>query len=251
MEKNNNILLLAVLAGFFAACNPVYHVASGDYSNEKMEAAIPLDTSFMFLYMPYTQSLNKEMDDVIGKSNFSMVKNKPESPLTNFLADLILEESALIMRSKNIRPDVSFLNYGGIRTGLPKGDVTVRNIYEIMPFENELVLLKLKGFVLREFLNFIATQGGDSLGGVRFKIENNRAVDISVGGELLKDEQFYWLVTSDYIADGGDKFAMLQNIADRIDTTQKIRDVMIDHLKRTYKEGKIIDPENDGRITHE
>lgn len=238
-------------AGFFIACKPSYNIVSSDSDNVLMTADLPVDSAFVFLYLPYTKSLNKEMDVIIGRSAISMVKNKPESPLTNFLSDLIREEAALMMSGKNIKPDVAFLNYGGIRTGLPEGNITVRNIFEIMPFENELVMLKLKGSVLQEFLDFVASYGGDSLSGVRFKIKNGKAADVAVGGKPLNPDQFYWLATSDYIADGGDKFAMLQKTAERINDTHKIRDLMINYLKRTYQEGKIIDPENDGRIVYE
>ena len=91
----------------------------------------------------------------------------------------------------------------------------------------------------------------DSLSGVRFRIRDGKAVEIIIGGELLDSRKKYWLATSDYVADGGDSYAMLQNNSRRINTEEKIRDVMIRYFERTHAAGKVIQPETDGRIVNE
>lgn len=247
-------LLITVLFALLLACKPSYNLVTQDYNNQIISPeTVDIDSSFVRLYLPYKEKLDAEMDEVIGFAQTDLVKNKPESKMTNFLADLILEETTLILRNSDraVTPDLSFLNYGGIRTGISQGEITVRKIFEVMPFENELVVLQLTGAEVQQFLDLIASRGGDSLSGVRFRIRDNKAVDVIIGGKPLTTDGKYWLATSDYVADGGDSYSMLQNHQQRINTEEKIRDVIIQHLKKTHAQGKIINPIIDGRIVNE
>lgn len=247
-------LLITVLFALLLACKPSYNLVTGVYNNQIISSEkVDTDSSFVGLYLPYKEKLDAEMDEVIGYAQTDLVKNKPESKMTNFLADLLLEETALILNKsgQSIIPDLSFLNYGGIRTGISQGDVTVRKIFEIMPFENELVVLQLSGAEVQQFLDLIASRGGDSLSGVRFKIRNNKAADVQIGGKPLFDNGKYWLATSDYVADGGDSYSMLKNHQQRINTDEKVRDVIIQYLRKTHSQGEIINPLTDGRIVNE
>lgn len=245
-------LLITSLLVLILACNPSYQMVSGVYHNQETSPdVIPDDSLIVSIIAPYKIKLDSEMNHIIGYAQTDLFKNKPESGLTNLLADLILEESIILAEEHRIIPDVSFLNYGGIRTGIPQGEITVRKIFEIMPFENELVIIQLTGENMQSFLDLIASRGGDSLGGVRFRISNNKATGITIDGKPLDPGGRYWLATSDYVADGGDSYAMLQNSLQRINTTEKIRDVMIRYFDRTHAEGKITNPQTDGRIVNE
>jgi 2',3'-cyclic-nucleotide 2'-phosphodiesterase (5'-nucleotidase family) len=247
-------LLITAIFALLLACKPSYNLVSGVYNNQVISPEmVDTDSSFVKLYLPYKEKLDAEMDEVIGFAQTELVKNKPESKMTNFLADLLLEETSIILNKsgQSVTPDLSFLNYGGIRTGISQGDITVRKIFEVMPFENELVVLQLSGAEVQQFLDLIASRGGDSLSGVRFRIRDNKAVDVIIGGRPLSADRNYWLATSDYVADGGDSYSMLQNHQQRINTDEKIRDVIIHHLKKSHAQGIIINPLTDGRIINE
>lgn len=224
------------------------------YQNREMSVeTASLDPLIVNMYEPYKEKLDREMNQVIGFTHTDLLKGKPESKLTNLLADLLLEESWSSGKKAGMQTnaDMAFLNYGGIRTGLSQGEITVRKIFELMPFENELVIIELSATDVQAFLDLIASRGGDSLSGVRFRIRDGKAVEIIIGGELLDSRKKYWLATSDYVADGGDSYAMLQNNSRRINTEEKIRDVMIRYFERTHAAGKVIQPETDGRIVNE
>ena len=62
--------------------------------------------------------------------------------------------------------DAAFINYGGIRSYLPKGDITIGRIFELMPFDNLIVLQEIKGDTLLSFLNFIAERNGWPISGI-------------------------------------------------------------------------------------
>ncbi|MBN2774875.1 MAG: 5'-nucleotidase C-terminal domain-containing protein [Prolixibacteraceae bacterium] len=245
-----NLLLIIVLATFSCAQN--YHITDVTFKNNPVDENLaPNDQDLIQLYEPYKKDLDKDMAKVIGISGELLEKNKPESGLTNFLADLLLEEGNKFLVGENHKADVSYFNYGGIRTFLPEGEITVRNIYELMPFENEMVFLKLKGSDMKLFLDNIAEGGGDSVGGIRFKIKNGRAENVIIGGTAFNPDSVYWLVTNDYIAGGGDGMEMLKNTVDYVSSGKLIRDVIIEHIEGLFEQGIIISPETDGRISYD
>ena len=193
------------------------------------------------------------MSRIVGIAGNGMVKNKPVSGLTNLLGDLLLKEGKKIAAQlgRNIKPEISFYNYGGIRTFIPEGEITVGKIFELMPFENEMVFLKLSGSQIQEFFNYVAKTKGQSVGGARFKISGDTAVNAEVGGKPLDESKFYWLVTNDYVAAGGDDLYMFVENSGYLPANKKIRDVIIEYFEKEYKADRVIKSEPDGRITYE
>lgn len=140
------------------------------------------------------------------------------------------------------------INRGGLRIPLPKGEIKTMTMFELMPFENEIVFLKLNGEVMQQFINHLAARGGEGVSGLRFGIRGDKAVQPEIGGKPLDTAQSYWLVTSDYIANGGDGNGILSKSSERIDTGIKARDMFIQYFKRIGKEGKTVTAKKDGRI---
>ncbi|WP_320113447.1 5'-nucleotidase [Draconibacterium orientale] len=209
-----------------------------------------MDSTIVQLYTPYKTILEKDMNRVLAISENELVKGKPESLLTNFLADLLLAQGAVVANDQqlNITPAVSFFNYGGIRSTLPKGEITVGNIFELMPFENELVLLELKGDKMQAFLDYIADHGGGSVGGVEMIITDDKATDVKIQGEKIDFNKSYWLATNDYVAAGGDGLEMLAENEQFINSGEKIRDLIIGYLEELTGNNKHVNPKLDGRI---
>jgi 2',3'-cyclic-nucleotide 2'-phosphodiesterase (5'-nucleotidase family) len=199
---------------------------------------------------PYRDQVNADMTEVLCQSSEVLYGGRPESPLTNYCADLTLEESNLYCALKHpeLKMDVSMINRGGLRIPLPKGEIKTMTMFELMPFENEIVFLKLKGDVMLEFVNHLAVRGGEGVSGLRFGIRENKAIQPEIAGKPLDITKSYWLVTSDYIANGGDGSEILSKSTERIDTGLKARDMFIQHFRRMGKEGKIVTAKTDGRI---
>jgi 2',3'-cyclic-nucleotide 2'-phosphodiesterase (5'-nucleotidase family) len=254
MRRSFSYTLLITWFFLIWSCKTQYIQSSVEYRNMVVsDSLMPVDNQLVVAYIPYKIILEKDMLRVISVTSEEMVKEKPESNLTNFLADLLLDEGKeeLNRMGKEFKPDISYFNYGGIRTYLPKGEITVGKIFELMPFENELVFLKLSGIQVLDFLNGIARGGGDSLGGVKFKISENRAKSIVVGEKPLNPDSYYWMVTNDYVAAGGDDREVLTQNHDYVAGGKKIRDVIISHLEKKYESGEVIKVKPDGRISYE
>ena len=81
--------------------------------------------------------MEKRMEVVIARTDAELESFAPESPLSNFLTDLLLNEASQYTKDTAFdNLDVSMLNFGGIRTSMPAGNVTVGDIYRISPFDN-------------------------------------------------------------------------------------------------------------------
>jgi 2',3'-cyclic-nucleotide 2'-phosphodiesterase (5'-nucleotidase family) len=243
------LLLLFVLS--LSGC-ATYRVEKSQTANIHIDSLVTIAPSAKVdrMIQPYREKVNADMTEVLCKSSEALIGGRPESPLTNCCADLTLEESNRFCAEKHpaIKIDVSMINRGGLRISLPKGEIKTVTMFELMPFENEIVFLKLKGDVMLEFVNHLAERGGEGVGGLRFGIKNNKAVQPQIGGKPIDPAGSYWLVTSDYIANGGDGSEILSKSVDRIDTGIKARDMFIQYFRRLGKEGKVLTAKTDGRV---
>jgi len=201
----------------------------------------------------YRDSIKKDMSKLVGVTATALVKGKPESKLTNLVADVILKCAVdyCAKQQLNIHPDAAYVNYGGLRASLPQGEITVGHMFELMPFENEIVMIKVSGEAIRMMAERIAARGGEGVSGLKLGIKNNAVGTLTIGGKGVDPAASYWLVTNDYIANGGDQMSMFILPLQKIETKAKIRDVLIQSLTEQYKKNGVIDVKEDGRIYNE
>ncbi len=246
-------LLLILSISFGMSCRAQDRVIS-KASAEKIviEHEILPDAEVESLIVPYRQQLQAEMDEIIGFTARELTKNKPESTLGNALCDLVEE---YLEEDLDLEVDLTLLNYGGIRrNSLPMGNISVGHIFELLPFENEVVVLTLSGQVLEELLLKIGSSGGWPMSdGAQIKLtkegEWTSVENILIGGEPIQIDKKYKLATIDYVANGGDQAKLLID-QPRYDTKILIRDLVIEALKEMTKEGKQWDAELDQRISY-
>lgn len=218
-----------------------------------LNSQIEEDSSILQIIEPYKDSLNKVMNQVIGYSDEILSSFKPESPLTNFVSDLLLEYGKLFLESKEVinYPIISIVNSKGLRTPISAGEVTVRNIYELMPFENYLVTLKLNGEQIQELFNHIVSEGGDGLSGATFIIRDKKAENIFINQKPLKIDEYYWVIAPDYLAQGGDHYTILTEASEIIESNYKLRELIIKKINALTEENKnIVAPKNQRIKTH-
>ncbi len=213
----------------------------------------PIDSLAESMVKPYRDSIEHDMSTLVAVSSAPLVKGKPESKLTNLVADILLYSAASYCMQQNlsIQPDAAYVNYGGLRASLPQGEITVQHIFGLMPFENEIVLIKISGESFILMAEKIAARGGEGVAGMKLGIRNGKVLSLIVADKTIDPKAFYWLVTNDYIANGGDQMSMFINHSERINTQLKIRDVLIQVLSDQYKRDGIIEVKEDGRIFNE
>jgi 2',3'-cyclic-nucleotide 2'-phosphodiesterase (5'-nucleotidase family) len=133
---------------------------------------------------------------------------------------------------------------------LPEGDVTLGNVFEILPFENALCIMTLDGATLRELLAAIAARGGEGVSGVNIVMSKDRKLlDCSVAGQPVDDNKLYTLATIDYLAEGNDGMTPLTKAKSEVyPENGVIRDVFINYLMRKNASGEALTSKIEGRI---
>lgn len=193
-----------------------------------------IDTSILSLIAPYKEGLKEQLAEVLTISEDEFVKAMPNGTLNNFIADALYNEAKLF---SGYDVDFAIQNYGGIRIqSLPKGDINIGKIYELMPFDNKLIILKLNGALMVRLLDRIAEYGGWPISkSLSFGIsKNGKASDITINGMPFDKSKTYSVALPDYIANGGDSCDFLEDV-EQINTGMLIRDLLIHYFRRQVR----------------
>lgn len=238
---------------FFAACTApvkIERVEKQQYSFSK-NAYASVDSSLYKVILPYKEKLDEEMDEVIGATAKPLTKGQPESLLGNFVADLCLEQANKSYKAEAYRKiDFCFLNNGGLRNNWPEGVITIRNAFEVMPFENELVVLSVNGEQVNKIVEWIGSKGGVPVSGIKMTLKTGIAASVYINNMEFNPQQEYKVVTSDYLANGGDNLFFLAE-AKKEYINLKLRDAIINHCKELHAKKTVINPKFDNRISNE
>ena len=196
------------------------------------------------LIQPYRIPLQKTMNEVVAVTDAAATKALPECGLGNLICDIMLSYSE---RALNKHSDIAFYNMGGLRIELPKGEITLSMIFELVPFENELVTIDVLGKDLDILFQQVATKKGGPIAGCTMGISKKGAVNVKVGGKDIEPERTYSIISNDYLINGGDNYIM-PPYTNRQNLKVKFRDAVLDELK-DYKSKNIqLHPKTDGRI---
>lgn len=246
MKKTRYIPFVAIVMSMLASCASTKHAVKLEYKDYEINKTYVPDTGIQQLLLPYRDSVNRAMGKKIGFTTQNLVKKLPESILGNFMADCM---RVMASRKFNRTVDAAFVNYYGIRSDIPKGDIILGNVYELMPFDNLIVLQQLKGSVLREFLNVVASKGGWPVSGIQMQIKNKQAEQILVGGKPLDDNATYVVANADYVANGGDECSMLKSVAQET-KGYLYRDALIEYIQELTRAGKPVSAVLENRVTY-
>lgn len=238
---------IALLLCFLASCNTLFLPTKTEYKDYRITAEVPKDSGMLQLMQPYRDSVERGMNQVIGIAEKTLDKKMPEGSLNNFMADAMY---VMAKEKYGVAVDAAFVNYGGIRINqLAAGPVTRGKVFEIMPFDNLLILQKVKGDVLQQFLDLTAAHGGWPVAGLTMQIQNKKAVNVKVGGVPLDLNKTYIIANSDYVANGGDNAAMLKPIPQQTNG-YLMRDAIFDYIKVLKSQGKNISATEDNRVSN-
>lgn len=218
-----------------------------NYTMYKISEQSNVDSSYSQMLSVYKDSLNKSMNQVIGFSINGLTKKQPESGLGNFMTDAI---KSMAEKKFNKKIDAAFVNFGGIRSYLPKGDITIGKVFELMPFDNLVVLQQLTGVQLKAFLNRVCEKGGWPVSnGLTYSLKDKKLFEAKVNGMPIDDHATYTIANSDYIANGGDDCSMLKPIAKQ-NINYLMRDAIIEYVKQLTQQNKTVDSKPENRVVY-
>ena len=192
---------------------------------------IPQDAKMEALFEPYVKQsdalMNKQVAKLSGSLNGErrVIRNQGST-----LAQLVIQSQI-----EQVKADLGVVNGGGLRDGIAGGEVTMRDVWRVLPFDNDVVYVDLTGKELKDYLAKVTDVSGFSGGyphlrGVSFRKEGNQVTDVVVTGQTRKavvDQEYYRLVLNSFLVMGGDRYPALTHHS----TTQtNVADVFANYL---------------------
>ncbi|MGE0091260.1 MAG: 5'-nucleotidase C-terminal domain-containing protein [Bacteroidales bacterium] len=220
-------LVCAQESGFGYKARRVLMDSTWDRNNE------PVVEGIINFYKP---EMDRLMQQVIGVSEHEMRSGRPESLLSNFAADAMLEYGRKVS-SRGV--DFSLTNFGGLRASLPKGEVKRYDVFSIFPFENYIVVLDLPGTAVREMFESFAKNRVEAFShNIKLEITDNQLKDVLLEGEQIDPYRTYRVVTIDFLMGGGDNLIALKSATDVEYTGVLLRDAILEIIESRTKAGE-------------
>jgi 5'-nucleotidase/UDP-sugar diphosphatase len=198
---------------------------------------------------PYAKRVDEKLSEVVGSAPEALgienVRNA-ETPVANLVAD------AMFQAASRFRPDFAILNAGSIRVGLPAGKISLKHIFETLPYDNSIVLVTLSGSEVLELFDNAASvpvgKGGfPAVAGVKVQLNRQakKSFNVLVDGAPVDKNRTYRVVTHAYLAGGGDGYAAFKKAQSKFDTSIFLRDALVDYSRKN----KLLKGIVEGRIT--
>ena len=187
---------------------------------------------------PYKTHITKTLDSILAYSpvNFDKTKGLWESNIGLLLAKITYQlGNPVFIKQQQKQIDFVLLNHGGIRAPIPKGNVTTRTAFNVMPFENNLMVVALSGLEIRSLATYILNEKKPHpMYGIELTISKNldQVKSIRINNSALEDSKIYHVATSDYLANGGDNMSFFKESNTKFNLNYKLRDVFIDYFKK-------------------
>lgn len=198
---------------------------------------------------PYKEHIEKTLSEPLAYNPKALSKSDGElnTAIGNLMADIVMEMSQPIFKARTGK-DIDFvlLNHGGIRSVISKGQVTAGTAYEVMPFENKVVVVELTYEKVQEMLDYLSKrQKADPVSGIEIVLNNDDTIEkVLIQNEPLNKNRTYYVATSDYLADLGDNMRFFSDPVSVTELDYLIRNEMIDYFKKV----DTLDPFIDNRF---
>jgi 2',3'-cyclic-nucleotide 2'-phosphodiesterase (5'-nucleotidase family) len=181
----------------------------------------------------FSARVEAEMGQVIGRAKTDLLfsPERLDSGIGNWVSDVTREATGA---------QLAFQNTGALRAELRRGEVRLRDLYQAMPFDNNLITMRLTGAQVRRLLadNLVGPKSFMQISGlqVEFKPGPGREpalLRVKYRGKEVKDAQEFTIVTNDYLAGGGTGGAVFAGGKDIKDTMLPMRDALLKAFKKS------------------
>lgn len=187
------------------------------------------DSSYTAYLAPTKAALEAEMNVQIGYAPERMWVDGPECPMLNWATDALWEAA------KKVYPgqvDIAIANMGGMRCAWDAGPVTKRSVFELMPFDNELVVLTLRGSDIIALCESFAHYGGQGVAGMRVTAVDGKLAEVTIAGKAVDPNATYTVATSDYLSGGADHMDALTHYTECWKSDLLIRDLYLEAVQQ-------------------
>jgi len=243
------IILFFTIVLLFSCKNKPQHLVKIEGKQLPVNEKIISKPAIESIIKPYREKVESEMSAVLSYTPIELNRydGALESSLGNLMADLCFEKANPVFNSrtqKNI--DFSMFNFGGIRAGIPKGEINMQHAFQLMPFENELVVVELTSKKINELVAYLLKEqrAHPVSHHVNLEITKNE-YKFKINNTSIDTAKTYFVLTSDYLQNGGDNMNFFKNPVNLYKTDYKVRNAIIDY----FREIDTIKVKLDGRIS--
>ncbi|MGB6151125.1 MAG: 5'-nucleotidase [Pricia sp.] len=224
--------LVAVLS-----CQDTPSLVSIEGEQLEIDAILKSEDVIETFVAPYRKRIDAVLDSALAYAPGTLSKTDGayNTSAGNLLADIVLSEADPIFHARtNTRIDFVLLNHGGIRSIISKGKVTARSAYEVMPFENAIVVAELNAKSVKDLVLYVKDYGRPHpISGLQVILDKeNQIQSIRIQGRPLDENRTYNVATSDYLLAGGDDMVFFADALHVTPIDYKIRNAMIDYFKK-------------------
>lgn len=250
--RNSSIFVAFFLLAVFCSCGSHYELVGVNRSRILIDERYDkdIDTKAQNFMAPYKAQVDSIMSPVVGHVASYMWAERPESNLSNLLADVLMWAAT----NYNERPQFAVYNMGGIRAALSEGIVTYGNVLDVAPFENKICFFDMKGSDVLTLFRQIAHNRGEGVSHeLRLIItKKGELVSATINGQAVDENATYRVASIDYLAQGNDGLAAFKNksnLNSPQDANNNLRFVIMDYFRANEEKGVVTDAKVEGRIT--
>ncbi|WP_241077721.1 5'-nucleotidase C-terminal domain-containing protein [Flavimarina sp. Hel_I_48] len=217
--------------------NSSLHLQKIEGEQININDSLSADAKINAFIKPYKEHIDKQMDSVLAYSPRALSKKdtKYNTAIGNMMADAVMAYADPIFKGRTTFDiDAVLLNFGGIRSTLPQGNITMREAYNIMPFENRVIVLELSGKKVNELFDYLKQGTAHPINGLQLIINDDGAIEESrIHGKPVDTNETYFIATNDYLQNGGDHMDFFKNPVSMLDLDYKVRNILIDYFADT------------------
>ncbi|RNC79763.1 MAG: hypothetical protein ED556_14385 [Winogradskyella sp.] len=234
--KSRLILILTTIL-FITSCKQDHSINKIVGKRNSITDSLQTNKDIEAFIKPYRQSVNRDLDSVIAYSVNTIAKTDGElnTAIGNFMADAVLEMANPVFNKRTTKDiDMVILNHGGIRSIISEGNITSRTAYEVMPFDNSVVVTTMKGQQVKDMLDFLATKKrAHPISNLKLTLNNDYSINSAlIAGVEIDYSKTYHVATNDYLYNGGSRMHFLKTKDTLYDLDYKIRNLLIDYFKK-------------------
>jgi 2',3'-cyclic-nucleotide 2'-phosphodiesterase (5'-nucleotidase family) len=217
------------------SCGDNLQLFKVETSRIEINSEINIDSTILKFIEPYKKNIEKDLFTTFAYSPYTLDKKDGElnTAIGNMMADAVLELSNPVFNlKKNKNIDFVLLNYGGIRSIISKGNINEKTAYNLMPFENEVVVTKLIGNDIYKLIDYLRkVKRAHPISGLKLELDKNyELINAEINNKDIDIKKYYYVATSDFLLNGGDKMDFFNKSSENTFLDYKIRDLLIDYF---------------------
>ena len=209
--------------------------------------SLQLDPEIEAFIKPYRDRVNQDLDSVLAYAVATYSKHDGDfnTAIGNLFADVVMEQSNPIFNKRTGHDiDMVLVNHGGIRAIISKGNVTTRTAYEIMPFENSIVVVEMKGKTITDSLvRYLSlAKRAHPIAGLHLALDKDfNIAKATINDQPIEPEKTYYVATNDYLYSGGDRMTFFKTNDSLYVLDYRIRNALLDYFKKVDTINPVID----------